>query len=507
MEIGNTTRIFAIITFVIYAVVCVVLGNVVSKKKVKGDGFGKNYFAGGGNMGFLAAGFMIAASFASGGTFLSNPGLAHSWGLMWPICMATFAFSGLIAASVINKKLKIICNRINAVSLGVVLQHRYDNNRFIAWYTPISIVMFTGLFLYQQMTSGARLMETMTGLPYVWGLVIFGLILLAYTLFGGSRGTAAVSVFQGFVMTLTTVVLAIGIVSYVNGSFGNLENAFRDLAANEPAIVSPGSNFGFALLACYLFQVGVSGNIGKDNVAQAVKIGDSKSLHNSTAITLAFVGLWCIVMPTLGTIGKTVFPDVVSDTIIPFAALRVLPPVFAGIVASGVAAAIQSTIAFQLLNVNSCVVMDIYGGLIKKNKASDEQLKRVNTIAVLVVTAITVAFAIKPPALIGVINNFTIAGGACAFFMPVLFGVWWKRANKYGCIASMIVGIGYYLLSTVVPALTFGVLPLIPSMVFACIAMVAGSLLTPAPERDVLDVWFGVGKTCVKTEEAICENL
>ena len=497
MEVSTSTRIFAIVTFIIYAVVCVVLGNVVSRKAKKGQGFGKSYFAGGGNMNFLAAGFMIAASFASGGTFLSNPGLAHAWGLMWPVCIATFTFSGLIAASIINKKLKIVCNRINAVSLGAVLQNRYGNNKFIAWYTPISIILFTGLFLYQQMTSGARLMETMTGLPYVWGLVIFGVILLAYTVVGGSKGTAAVSIFQGFVMTVTTVVLAIGIVSYVGGHFGSLENAFRDLAATSPTSVSPVANFSFAIVACYLFQIGVSGNIGKDNVAQAVKIGDSKSLHNSTAITLAFVGLWSIVMPTLGTVGKTVFPDVVPDTIIPTAALTVLPPVFAGIVASGVVAAIQSTIAFQLLNVNSCVVMDIYGGLIKKGKASDEQLKKVNTAAVVVVVAITVLFAIKPPALIGVINNFTIAGGACAFFMPVLFGTWWKRANKYGCIASMILGIGYYLLSTVFPALTFGLLPLVPSLVIACVAMVVVSLLTPAPDAQTLDVWFGVGRSVV----------
>ena len=211
MEVSTSTRIFAIVSFIIYAVVCVVLGNVVSRKAKKGEGFGKSYFAGGGNMNFLAAGFMIAASFASGGTFLSNPGLAHAWGLMWPVCIATFTFSGLIAASIINKKLKIVCNRINAVSLGAVLQNRYGNNKFIAWYTPISIILFTGLFLYQQMTSGARLMETMTGLPYVWGLVIFGVILLAYTVVGGSKGTAAVSIFQGFVMTVTTVVLAIGI--------------------------------------------------------------------------------------------------------------------------------------------------------------------------------------------------------------------------------------------------------------------------------------------------------
>ncbi len=132
-------------------------------------------------------------------------------------------------------------------------------------------------------------------------------------------------------------------------------------------------------------------------------------------------------------------------------------------------------------------------------------MKKVNTVAVVVIMVITVAFAIKPPALIGVINNFTIAGGACAFFMPVLFGVWWKRANKFGCIASMVVGIGYYLLSTVVPALSFGMLPLIPSLVFSCAAMIFGSLLTPAPGSEVLDVWFGVGRTCCKPSSAKIE--
>lgn len=499
LDVNNTTRIFAIITFVVYAVACVVMGNVAnSRASKKKEGFGKSYFAGGGNMNFLAAGFMIAASFASGGTFLSNPGLAHAWGLMWPVCIATFTFSGLVAASIINKKLKIICNRIDAVSLGAVLRHRYGNNKFIAWYTPLSIIVFTGLFLYQQMTSGARLMEAMTGLPYVWGLVIFGLVLLAYTVFGGSKGTAAVSIFQGFIMTVTTIALAVGVIMYVRGQYGTLSGAFQNLSLTSPEILSPASQFSLATMACYLFQVGVSGNIGKDNVAQAVKIGTSKALHRSTAITLAFVGLWSMVMPTLGTIGRTIMPDAVSDTIIPNISLVVLPPVFAGIVASGVAAAIQSTIAFQMLNVNSCVVMDIYKDLVKKGEVSDKQLKKVNTIAVVVIVVLTVALAVQPPALIGVINNFAIAGGACAFFMPVLFGVWWKRANKYGCIASMLVGIGYYLLSTIIPALTFGLLPLIPSLILALVAMVVVSLATPAPDFEVLDVWFGVGKSVIK---------
>ena len=240
MTVPASTRMFAIITFVIYSVLCVVIGNLANRQAAKkAAGFGKNYFAGGGNMNFLAAGFMIAASFASGGTFLSNPGLAHSWGLMWPVAIATFSFSGLIAASLVNKKLKIICNRINAVSLGAVLRPRYGDNKFIAWYTPLAIVVFTGLFLYQQMTSGARLMETMTGLPYIWGLVVFGVVMLAYTIFGGSKGTAAVSIFQGFIMTVTTIALAVGVVMYVRGEFGTVTNAFQNLSLSNPEILEP----------------------------------------------------------------------------------------------------------------------------------------------------------------------------------------------------------------------------------------------------------------------------
>lgn len=501
MEVSQNVRTIALLTFALYSIICVVLGNYSARKAANAPGgFGKNYFAAGGNLGWLASGMLIASSLCSGGMFLSNPGLAHSWGLMWPICMATFTFCGLVAAGLINKKLKIICNRIDAVSFGAVLRHRYEDNKFIAWYTPLAMVAFTGLFLYQQMTSGARLMETMTGLPYIYGLVVFGLVLLAYTVFGGSRGTSAVSVFQGAIMTITTVALAVGLIIYIRHDYTTVENAFRNLATSSPEVLSPTSNFGFTMLASYLFLVGFSNNVGKDNVAQCTKIADSKTLHDSTALTLVFVSLWSIIMPTLGTLGRTVFPDIVSDTVVPYSALMVLPPIFAGIVASGVAAAIQSTLAFQMLNVNSCIVMDIYDGLIKKGKSSDAELKKFNTIVTVTVVIITILLAINPPALIGVINNFTIAGGAAAFFMPMLFGVWWPKANKYGCIGAMASGISYYLLATAVPVLAFGVNPIIPSLVISGAAMIILSKLTPEPSAEVQDVWFGVGRTCVKTE-------
>ncbi len=496
-EITAGVRIWTIVTFIAYSVICIVLGNMAGKTEGKG-GFGKSFYAGGGDMHWLAAGMMLASAACSGGTFLSNPGLGHSWGLMWPIAMFFTVFGATLSGVIINKKLRIVCGRINAVSLGTALKHRYGDNAFIGWYTPLSIMIFSGLFLYQQMTSGAKLMETVTGLPYTYGLVIFALVLLAYTLLSGAKGQSVVSIFQGGVMTITTVALVIGIMRYVNGTWGNLENAFVNLAETSPSILSPIAGFSYLILGSYLFQTGVSGSIGTNNVAQATKLGSSKSYHRSTIMTIIFVGFWSMVMPTLGTIGKTIFPDVASDSIIPYSAMIVLPPVFAGIVVSGVTAAIHSTLAFNMLTINSVIVMDLIDGQIMKGKASDDQLKKANSIVTVIMIILMVGIAIKPPALIGVINNFAIAGGAAAFFVPMLFGVWWKRANVFGCIASMIGGVGYYFLSTAVPALTFGVNAIIPSLIIAAIAMVIFSLATPEPSAEVLDIWFGVGKTVHK---------
>lgn len=195
-------------------------------------------------------------------------------------------------------------------------------------------------------------METVTGLPYVTGPIIFGAILLVYTVLGGTKGTVAVSIFQGFVMTVTTVALAIGIYVAVRNEWGSVQAGFQNLAQTSPSHLTPTASFGYLGLASFLFLTGVSGNIGANNVAQATKIGTSKNLHNTTALSLAFVCFWSMVMPTLGTIGRTIFPDVLSDSIIPFSSLVVLPPIFAGIVVAGVTAAIHSTLAFQLININ-----------------------------------------------------------------------------------------------------------------------------------------------------------
>ena len=56
-----------------------------------------------------------------------------------------------------------------------------------------------------------------------------------------------------------------------------------------------------------------------------------------------------------------------------------------------------------------------------------------------------VIFAIYPPELLIMLNLFAFGGLESAFLWSVVFGLYWKKANKYGSIASMAVGLLLYI--------------------------------------------------------------
>ena len=91
---------------------------------------------------------------------------------------------------------------------------------------------------------------------------------------------------------------------------------------------------------------------------------------------------------------------------------------------------------------------------------------------------------------------------ASAFFPPLVVGVFWKRATKWGAITGMVVGLGvcvYYMLRTTiftnmgvpVMPLWFGLNP-ISAGVFGLpaglITIIIVSLLTPEPDRQTQEL-------------------
>jgi cation/acetate symporter len=232
---------------------------------------------------------------------------------------------------------------------------------------------------------------------------------------------------------------------------------------------------------------------------------------SSFASLPAWASLWAQVDPTLLNI-----TDVNRDGIVQLAEIAIggdlivlatpeiagLPYVVSGLVAAGGLAAALSTADGLLLTIANALSHDLYYKMIDPSASTKFRVTLSKVLLVVVAIAAATVTSLKPGDILFLVGAaFSLA--ASAFFPPLVVGVFWKRATKWGAITGMIVGLGvcvYYMLRTYpfftnmgvpVMPLWFGLNP-ISAGVFGLpaglITIIIVSLLTPEPDRQTQEL-------------------
>jgi len=169
-----------------------------------------------------------------------------------------------------------------------------------------------------------------------------------------------------------------------------------------------------------------------------------------------------------------------------------LPYVISGLVAAGGLAAAMSTADGLLLAIANALSHDLYYKIIDPKA---ETRKRLIAARVLLLVIGALGAAVASLKLTGILG--AVAWAFCfamsGLFFPLVLGVWWKRANRPGAIAGMIVGLGagsWYLYMVKwagmkpwwgMDDLRFGIVGATASLV----AMVVVSLMTKEPDKEI----------------------
>ena len=165
-----------------------------------------------------------------------------------------------------------------------------------------------------------------------------------------------------------------------------------------------------------------------------------------------------------------------------------LPYVISGLVAAGGMAAAMSTADGLVLAIANALSHDLYYKIIDPKAETAKRLIVARVLLVLIGFAGATIAAMKIQGILGSVIwafDFAMSG----LFFPLVLGVWWKRANKQGAVAGMLLGLasGSAYLVWVrnggagfwgVTQLTFGIVGSLVSLV----SMVVVSLITPAPD-------------------------
>ncbi|QPF74873.1 VC_2705 family sodium/solute symporter [Roseateles sp. DAIF2] len=193
-----------------------------------------------------------------------------------------------------------------------------------------------------------------------------------------------------------------------------------------------------------------------------------------------------------------------------------LPYVVSGMVAAGGLAAALSTADGLLLTISSALAHDIYHRVLNPRASAAKRVMVSKTLLLLTALAAAAVAAQKPADILLLVSAaFSFAGAA--FVPALLLGVFWKRANAWGAMAGMLVGLGvtvYYMVTAHPwlraalklagpPELWWGIQPIsagvfgIPAGLAAAVLV---SLLTPAPTRGLAELVDGLRRPARPSE-------
>jgi sodium/pantothenate symporter len=444
------------------------------------------FFVGGRNLGVLVTAILVAAGAVSTGTFVGGPGLTWVFGPAFSFIVFAQAGITLFLLGIYGKKIGIISRRIDANSMIDVFKRRYSNYRPFVLLTVLSILIFLEAYLSAEFAGGARVIQAMTGLPYLVSLFAFGGIIVIYTTFGGLRGAGIVGILQGVFMTVGTLAL-------VAGSVTNVDTILQTVEAVDPALLRPPGKGMSWFYFISLFVTFSFAWLGLPHAIQGTLGYDStKTLRRASALGVVMVFFWSFATVVVaGSAAKALFPqNIAPDLALPLLTLETLPDVIAGVVLAGVVGAAQTTIAAMSIIVSSAIVVNLYDEYIRPD-ASAQHRKTVTRVVTAVVGIVGLLLAVNEPHLLEIIVIFAIGGLASTLAFPILLGMYWPRANRYGAFVGGAGGLVSYLVLKQWAPVPISSSPIIISLVVSLVLMVVVSLRTEKPPKEVIAVYFG----------------
>ena len=452
-----------------------------------------DFFVLSGKAGVVVSGIAYFSTQFSMGTFLGTPGTIYGVGYAgMAISVPGAVFCMILPALLIGRKLITLGHKYGFLTMADYLTDRYHSKK-MSGVLGVMMLFFLVPMMGAQIIGAGVIVHVFTGLPEWVGVVGMGIIVILYCMTGGMKGAMMTDVIQGSLMIATAVVTFI--VSIVmGGGFSNINHTLQSM--NEAYLTFPGAN-GYMPWTYYVSNIVLWSffTMGQPHLfTKFFAMKDHKTMFRAILLGTAGMFFSATLIEWAGVNGIASIQNIEkADQIIPMILQRGMNPFLASIFIAGIVAAGMSTIDGILVTTTGAVTRDIYQKIINKD-ATDESVMKMSKVVTVIIGIIVICFGVFQPGSIFEINLFAFSGMAI-FVVPILFGIYWKKATAKGAIASVIVGIISLLLFTLNPsvkALAMGFHALFPTTIIASIVMIVVSKFTETPPQETIDRHFTV---------------
>ncbi len=495
----TNSQMIILVILILYLIINMVVGLYVSKKQEKESkmGFEKKYFIGSRGMNGFVLAMTTVATYTSVSSFVSGPGAA---GLTYGFSQAWVAGvqvgAAFLTLGVLGKKFAVISRKTGAVTIAGYLKVRYKSDALVIITTLLMLVFFVAQMIGQFM-GGATLIETVTGLPYWVSLVIFAVVVIFYTAFGGFTAVVITDTIQGVIMLIGTFLFLFYVVSNL-GSFEAMSVTLDSSLPGWDTLTGSGYTPGSLLSFWVLVGVGVLGL--PQTAVRGMGFKDTKSCHNAMLVGTIVAGILMIGMHVGGVWAGALAEGQTftsTDYFIPTIVQQIMPTGMAGLFLAAPMAAVMSTVSSLLILASASVVKDLWKTyVVKDNPMKLEKFNKTlsySSFLVTVLIGVLVFFlTLTPPEIIFWVQLFAMGGLEACFFWPIVGGIFYKKGNKQAAVASSVIGVLVYIISYQFKITVWNINAVVWGLLFSGVAYFVIGHLTckDGLDQDVLDTCF-----------------
>ena len=411
------------------------------------------YTAGGGITGFQN-GLAIAGDYMSAASFLGISGLVFANGFDGLI----FSIGWLVGWPVITFLMAERLRNLGKFTFADVAAYRFAQTPVRSFAATGSLVV-VAFYMIAQMVGAGQLIQVLFGLEYHYAVVMVGIIMMMYVLFGGMTATTWVQIIKACMLLVGATFMAVSVLLQFGFSPEALFAKAVEVHSKHDAIMSPGALIKDPVSAISVGMALMFGTAGLPHILMRFfTVPSAKEARKSVAWATTWIGYFYILTFIIGFgaivnlvqnpgdyyVGGEIAKGLKGGGNMAAVHLSraVGGDIFLGFISAVAFATILAVVAGLTLSGASAVSHDLYATVFKHGKATSEDELRVSKITTICLGILAVVLGIlfeKENVAYMVMLAFAIA---CSANFPVLFmSVLWKNCTTKGATIGGFVGL------------------------------------------------------------------
>lgn len=312
-------------------------------------------------------------------------------------------------------------------------------SKWIRGVGALTVAVFLTAYISAQIIAVGELAQSTINIDYNIGIIVGGLLVVAYVVLGGFNASIWSDLVQGLVAISAVILLPIVMIMQIGGI-----NEFVSQANSiDPSLISIDGGLGpFAFITSVLVWYGYSLSIVglPHGVMRLQAIRSERIISSASIVAVSFMAISMVAPLFIGVAGRIIYPNIGSpENLAVIAIIDFFPPWLAGVLAAGVLSIILSTTDSMMLVVSADFTR-YYERYIGSN-ADPRSLIITSRLIVFAVAIFAIVIAFFNPSTLFTIIIFATVGLGTSLGIPLMATLWWEDVTSLGILMAIVVGL------------------------------------------------------------------